>query len=889
MNILHPTRRLLRITLPLFALFVLTVLYVTSVIADGGTTTPRVGSEKVHDTLPAAIITHDLTTGITPSDLVNTLVGSGVTISNVTYIGADTAAGLFSGGTGIIGFEDGIILSSGDMNDVVGPNQSNTTTTQQFTPGDLDLEMLSGFPTFDATVLEFDFVSNESQVFFQFVFGSEEYNEFVGQDFNDVFGFFVNGQNCALVENDPISVNTIHNGPDNQGPGSHPELFRNNDLEDGGGTIDTEADGLTVVLTCNAAVVANGVNHMKLAIADATDRLLDSWVLLQADSLTTEISITLGPDPGQGCVGTPHTLVATIADVPPIDNKPVFFEIVSGPNTGALGFAFTNSDGQATFSYTSPVVGTDVARASFVGSDNQLRFSDLVDTTWIDCTTPTPTATQTSTATPTPTITPSPSPSPTATGTPAPTNCTYTIGYWKDNPGQWPANSLTLGGITYNQTGLLDILNTPPQGDASYILIYQLMGVSFNILQGADSSAIITTLNSADAWLVANPLGSNPGGAVRQQGIALAQILDDYNQGIIGPGQCQQPPPTCTEPVLYGVHDGAGSDSQFFDLNLWFGLVSPLGPPHPDADFESMDIHPQTGEMYTIAGGGGNIDGQAYRVDKLTGELTFLGETGVVGSDEIVDIAFHPDGTLWMFQEDEGLFTIEITGDLSSTFIWNPAASGFGSDWEGLAWDRFGNELYAADDRDLYRWDPVTQTAVQLCGDDFLPGETEALDFRDDGALVGGSHDAFDLLTVFVIDYDACTIAGTDYGIEYNDVEALAFDACIPQGSISGYVADEQGLPVAGVEVRLVAAGSNRLLESLPAFASQTGTLEQDDVFISQISDANGRYHFEQLPADLYAVILGEANFSKQTMVSSFPYTVRLAPGEMYEHKNVLE
>jgi hypothetical protein len=241
-----------------------------------------------------------------------------------------------------------------------------------------------------------------------------------------------------------------------------------------------------------------------------------------------------------------------------------------------------------------------------------------------------------------------------------------------------------------------------------------------------------------------------------------------------------------------------------------------------------------------------------------------------------------------VFQQDVGLLTVDIPGDLSTTFVWNPEPAGFGSNWEGLAWDRFGNELYASDKRNLYRWNPVTETAVQLCGNNFLPGETEALDFRDDGALVGGRHNAPDMLTVFVIDYDACTISATDYGIEYNDVEAIAFDACIPQGSVGGYVLDEDGRPVAGAEVRLVAAGPNRLLESVPSLAAQT-TLdvarvqEQDDVVVVHLTDEDGRYQFTELPSDLYAVVLNERNLRANTQVSGFPYAVQLAPGEVYE------
>ncbi|MCB8944221.1 MAG: choice-of-anchor L domain-containing protein [Ardenticatenaceae bacterium] len=452
MKVVSLLRRLFAGFLLLLLLFTIIILQTTSATADEGKIL-RIGEEKRNGLASeVALTTEDLTTGVTPDDLANTLVGGGVTVANVTYVGAQTAAGIFNGGTGIIGFESGIILSSGDMNDVVGPNIFDSTSTAQNTPGDADLTALSGFPTLDASVLEFDFVPDDSQVFFQFVFASEEYNEFVDQSFNDVFGFFINGQNCALVQNDPISINTINNGQTNQGPGSHPELYRNNDLQNGGGSIDTEADGLTVVLTCNAPVLPNSINHMKLAIADATDRVWDSWVFLEAGSLTTDISITLGPNPGKACLGTQHTLVATIADVPQ-ENVPVSFEIVSGPNTGPLGTFLTNSDGQATVSYLSPVLGTDVAQASFVGSDGQTRTSQLVDTVWNFCPDPgstvtptnTPTATATPTETPTNTATATATNTPTNTPTETPTNtATATATNTPTNiPTETPTNTAT--------------------------------------------------------------------------------------------------------------------------------------------------------------------------------------------------------------------------------------------------------------------------------------------------------------------------------------------------------------------------------------------------------------------------------------------------------------
>jgi uncharacterized repeat protein (TIGR01451 family) len=243
----------------------------------------------------APLTTEDLSGALTPDDLANALVGVGVTVSNVTYTGADIAAGTFGGGTGIVGFDGGIVLSSGDIANVIGPNVADNITADNGTAGDADLDTLSGFTTFDASVLEFDFVPDSTPIRFQYVFSSDEYNEYVNTEFNDVFAFFVNGSNCATIDDDPVSINTINNGnPFGTDPRSHPELYVNNDLNDGGGAIDTEMDGLTVVLTCESAVNVGVANHMKLAIADASDGIYDSNVFLQAGSLTTADPLTTG-------------------------------------------------------------------------------------------------------------------------------------------------------------------------------------------------------------------------------------------------------------------------------------------------------------------------------------------------------------------------------------------------------------------------------------------------------------------------------------------------------------------------------------------------------------------------------------------------------------------
>ncbi|MBE0663611.1 MAG: choice-of-anchor L domain-containing protein [Bacteroidales bacterium] len=226
--------------------------------------------------------------------LVTSLLGAGVSYSNVTYqanLGnaAVASIGNFSGADCVaLGFDAGIILSSGTLANAVGPNSSSSTSASLGLPGDADLTTLSGNPTFDATWLQFEFVPTANNVFIQYVFGSEEYNEYVNSNVNDVFAFFVNGQNIALIPGaaTPISINTVNNGnwPGlSAGPCMNCEYFRDNM----GNAYNIEADAMTTVLTGTAVVTPGVTNTIRIAIADAGDSVWDSWVFVKAESFST--------------------------------------------------------------------------------------------------------------------------------------------------------------------------------------------------------------------------------------------------------------------------------------------------------------------------------------------------------------------------------------------------------------------------------------------------------------------------------------------------------------------------------------------------------------------------------------------------------------------------
>lgn len=118
-------------------------------------------------------------------------------------------------------------------------------------------------------------------------------------------------------------------------------------------------------------------------------------------------------------------------------------------------------------------------------------------------------------------------------------NCTYTQGYWKNHEEAWPVNSLTLGTVTYTKAELLQILNHAPQGNKLVILAHQLIAAKLNLANGASPSSIATTIANSDAIIgnrVSPPIGT--GALTNNPATGYANSLDDFNNGLIGPGHC---------------------------------------------------------------------------------------------------------------------------------------------------------------------------------------------------------------------------------------------------------------------------------------------------------------------------------------------------------------
>ncbi len=221
----------------------------------------------------------------TPEDLVNNVLISGcVQASNIQFTGHPESIGYFTNGTPGLDFSSGIILSTGKATKAAGPNNSPATCTNLSQPGDAMLTALINRSTYDAAILEFDFIPSNNTISFQYAFGSEEYEEYVGGVFNDIFAFIISGgpenyinRNIALVPgtNTPVSINNvnqIHNT----------EWYYNNDNGQ-----NIQFDGMTRTLTAVAAVTPCETYHIRLAIADAADPIFDSGVFLKAGSFNS--------------------------------------------------------------------------------------------------------------------------------------------------------------------------------------------------------------------------------------------------------------------------------------------------------------------------------------------------------------------------------------------------------------------------------------------------------------------------------------------------------------------------------------------------------------------------------------------------------------------------
>lgn len=214
-----------------------------------------------------------------------------IQILNASFTGSSLAIGSFTNPSNAsFPLTHGIILSTGRVSNAVGPNSTSSMSVNNGQPGDSFLTTLIGHLTNDAAILEFDVVAQSGEsISLDYIFGSEEYPEYVQSSVADIMGILISGQNLPY-QNPYINWNiaTV--------PGTNVAVSTNTITADvnssfyiGNTQSSQEAiqfDGYTTVLTATTAIVPCKTYHFRISIADAYDGSFDSGLFLKAGSLS---------------------------------------------------------------------------------------------------------------------------------------------------------------------------------------------------------------------------------------------------------------------------------------------------------------------------------------------------------------------------------------------------------------------------------------------------------------------------------------------------------------------------------------------------------------------------------------------------------------------------
>jgi hypothetical protein len=187
--------------------------------------------------------------------------------------------------------------------DVTTTFSTNTSTSSIDVAGgtytDAEVSSLISSGTInDIIIFEFDAVLDPlaTVLTIDYQFMSDEYDEYVGSSYNDVFGYFITSdvtaphtgyQNFALVPgtSNPVSINNVNNGSlgaNSDGSPTdltHSAQFISNNV--GSTTVTVEYDGMTKKLRASAKNLTPGTTyHVKLVLADISDSTYDSAILI---------------------------------------------------------------------------------------------------------------------------------------------------------------------------------------------------------------------------------------------------------------------------------------------------------------------------------------------------------------------------------------------------------------------------------------------------------------------------------------------------------------------------------------------------------------------------------------------------------------------------------
>ena len=219
--------------------------------------------------------------------LKNQLLGTntvGLSNFSVSVTGNSAAFGTFTNDP--FGLQSGVVLSTGRVTDIPGRNLQDNL---MINGTDLNTDLGSRGEAGDLTQLDLRFFvdSRAEKLFFEYVFGSEEFPEFGGSEFNDSFELLLNGKNLAkLSDGKAVTINNLVPDPNNRST-DHPDYINNPSLTGLAANI-IKLDGFTKVLGFEGLLKQNQTNVLSIRIKDVGDGNLDSAVFIKGGSLGTK-------------------------------------------------------------------------------------------------------------------------------------------------------------------------------------------------------------------------------------------------------------------------------------------------------------------------------------------------------------------------------------------------------------------------------------------------------------------------------------------------------------------------------------------------------------------------------------------------------------------------
>lgn len=222
--------------------------------------------------------------------------------SSPVFQGANRSAKEFSGGMAAgLQMDEGLVMTSGSAW-LWNNGNSRENTYEGNDPGFVDTKgsgdpeleaRVPGGLTRDAAIIEADIYCSHGQLEFEYQFGSEEYDRYVG-DFNDGFLATVDGVVVTLVPDASriVSVNSVNRGYLNI-PASNPHLFLDNETEikplltPQQALTRVEYNGMTIRLKAHAFVSPGTTHRLRIVIADYLDWIRDSALFVKKNSLRT--------------------------------------------------------------------------------------------------------------------------------------------------------------------------------------------------------------------------------------------------------------------------------------------------------------------------------------------------------------------------------------------------------------------------------------------------------------------------------------------------------------------------------------------------------------------------------------------------------------------------